>query len=534
MSADGKKVVDLKGVRGKVQARTNKEREKFSSGGGDTPLSSKFVLECLNANEFGDGLLFCALHKGKLVYNASGKEWLRWVGHHWKLDILDSARAGVEAVAQRFLGELVPLAKEIQQALSDGNNSKYKELVAVQAAIRTRVNRLRSDRGRKNCLQFVMTSTEHLAVEGDVFDQNPWLFPCANGVIDLKTGMLLDGRPEDFMIKASPVEFLGIEEPCERWEHFLLEIYEDNRELVDFIQRLLGYYLTGLCIPAVFPVFHGPGRNGKGTVAKIMQAVLGPLAAPIPAEMFLDQGKMSAKNPDAPTSSIMALRGLRLAVGSETDDGRRVSAGRIKWLTGNDTLVGRNPNEKYQTSFEPTHKLLLLTNHKPQAPGNDFAFWERCLLIPHRLKYVFRKPATPDERRADPELENQLKSILPGILGWLVKGCLKFQSEGLNPPAIVTEATAKYQSDEDFIGKFIGDCCVVAKHEKVNATDLYEAFEEWWLENENKKKDSVPSQKRFGKWIGERFEKKKDGNYKYFGIRLMTEGEKADLERSGQ
>jgi putative DNA primase/helicase len=529
----GKKdnVVSLTDVRAAVNARAAEEQKKYGSDGGGPTLSSKFVLDCLNSNEFGDGLLFCALHRDKLVYNASGKEWLRWSGHHWELDVLDSARAGVEAVAQRYLSELVPLAKEIQDALSKEENAKAKELIAVQSAIRTRVSRLRSDRGRKNCLQFAMASVEHLSIPGELLDANPLLFPCANGVVDLTTGMLHDGRPEDYMVKASPVEFHGVDADRSLWVQTLLEIYDGSREMVDFLQRLAGFYLTGLSSLAVFPVFHGRGRNGKSLIFDVFMAVMGPLAAPIHSELFLDQGKNSARNPAAPSPEIMALKGLRLAVGSETDDGRKVSASRIKWLTGSDRLTGRNPNDKYQVSFAPTHKLGLLTNHKPGAPAHDFAFWERCLLIRHPLSFVDREPRAPNERRADPSRKGRLLAMLPGVLGWMVEGCLIFMREGLSPPDSVTEATSNYQRDEDFLGRFLENRCFLAPGEKVGATALHEAFKEWWLENEDKNEKSVPSMKRLGPVIAERFEKKKVGTYHYFGLRLKTEFELKEEER---
>jgi putative DNA primase/helicase len=529
MSADSKKVVPIKpdsSIREAVAARVAEEQEKFGSGGGDSPISSKFVLECLNANEFGDGLLFVALHRGLFVYNSSSKEWFCWCGHNWELDILGEHKAAVETVARRYLEELIPLGKDLAQAFADDNKSRQKELLDLQTSIRNRVNRLRSDRGRANALKFAAESTESLGIKGEIMDQNPWLFPCANGVIDLRTGLLHPGRPDDYMVKASPVEFTGIEADRSLWIQTLLEIYDGNQELVDFLQRLFGFAMTGLSRPAIFPVFHGKGRNGKSLIFDVITAIMGPLAAPIQSELFLDQGKNSSRNPSAPSPEIMALKGLRLAVGSETDDGRRVSASRVKWLTGNDTLVGRNPNDKYQVSFRPTHTLALLTNHKPQAPADDFAFWERCKLIAHTISFVDREPTSPNERWADLNLLEKLLAMLPGILGWMVEGCLIWQREGLNPPAVVTEATAEYQKAEDFIGQFLDDRCDLGPDYSVGATKLYDEFKDWWLDTMSKNEKSVPAQKRFGGWIGSRtdIEKRKaSGTYKYFGLRLKEE-----------
>jgi len=538
MSADGKKVISLKGVskiREQVGARKAEERDKFSSGGGAPPVTSKFVLECLKANELGDGALYTALHRGRYCYNASGKEWMVWAGHHWELDVLGAHVAGVEDVALRYLQELIPLGEQLAQATADGDQGRIREISELQKSICARVSRLRSTRGRSGCLNFVAESKDSLGVRGEAFDANIWLFPCANGVLDLRTGVIHAGRPEDYMVKASPVEFHGIEADRSLWVQTLLEIYDGDAELVSFLQRLFGFAMTGLSSPAVFPVFHGKGRNGKSLIFDVIMSILGPMAAPIQSELFLDQGKGASRNPSAPSPEIMALKGLRLAVGSETDDGRKVSAARVKWLTGSDKLVGRNPNDKYQVSFPPTHTVALLTNHRPQAPADDFAFWERALLIFHSISFVDREPKAANERRADPTLKDRIMATLPGILGWMVEGCLIFQREGLSPPRSVTEDTAKYQSEEDFLGQFLADRCVLGQSHEVGSSVLYDEFKAWWLEQMSANEKTVPSQRRFGKWIGARFDKQKSGKFKYFGLRLKTEDElKAESGEGGQ
>jgi len=215
----------------------------------------------------------------------------------------------------------------------------------------------------------------------------------------------------------------------------------------------------------------------------------------------------------------MALRGLRIAFASENDEGRRFSPSRVKWLSGGDTLVGRSPHDRYETHFTPTHTLILLTNHKPHAPADDFAFWERVHLIPFDLSFVNRKPVADNERPADKHLPEKLRAEASGILAWMVRGCLAWQDKGLDPPRIVRDATADYRREEDILGDFIDECCFLDPSAEIQSSKLYTAFCDWWEQNVSKK---TLSQKKFGKMMTKRFKREKKGTYKYFGLDLTS------------
>jgi len=195
----------------------------------------------------------------------------------------------------------------------------------------------------------------------------------------------------------------------------------------------------------------------------------------------------------------MALKGLRIAIASETDEGRKFSASTVKRLTGGDTITARGLYDKHPTKFKPTHLLLLLTNHEPGAPVGDMAFWERCFLIRHLISFVNRDPATENERKADTLLPEKLRQIGPAILAWLVKGCLKWQeAKLLHPPESVKKSTEEYRKEEDYIGQFLETACLRQSGARVNATDLYIAFTLWYQQTVNKKERFTPSQKMFG------------------------------------
>lgn len=421
----------------------------------------------------------------------------------------------VEAVCAKYLDEARRLVDEIAETK---DTQKLNALCDYQKAIYKRVNKLRSDRGRKNCLQFAHTSEFGLAISGDKIDTDPWSLPCPNGVVNLKTGELENGVPEDFLVSACPTKWAGISTPCPIWERMLLECQDGKADMVGYLRRLFGYAITGLHSEHVLPVFWGQGRNGKGTIVETLKSVLGlGLAAPVQAELLLDQAFM--RSSAGPSPDIMALKGVRLAFASETDDGRRLSPARVKWLTGGDTLKARNPHDRYETSFVPSHTLFLLTNHKPHAPSDDFAFWERLHLIPFPISFVDRIPQAENEREADKYLETKLRAEYPGILAWLVRGCIEWQQDGLDPPAVVREATAGYRRDEDMLADFVDECCIVDADERVTATALYNAFTTWFELNYGKR---IPSQKRFGGLMAKKFERRKDGIFFYYGVTLPS------------
>jgi putative DNA primase/helicase len=515
---------DIDAIRNQVEEREKKERELAGGSGsgkneGRPKITSRFVQDCLYANELGDGMLYAAIHQDQFLYNKSTTEWMSWAGHFWERDIMAKSLASVENVSKRYLEEASDLVDKIGAAAKSGKKDRVQDLQKVQDNIYKRVGRLRSERGRTNCLKFAHTNIENsIAIKGDELDMNPWLLACQNGVIDLRTGKLRPGRPDDLISKASPFEFDGIETPAPVWELTLKQILQDDQKMTDYIARLLGYGATGLNIEHFLPIFYGQGRNGKGVILETISHVLGDLAAPIQAEMLLDQGR--AKNSSGPSPDIMGLRGLRVAFASETDEGRRFSVARVRWLTGGDTLKGRHPHDKYETEFTPTHILILMTNSKPSVSDDSFAFWERVHLIEFNLSFVDREPEKENERPADKHLREKLLKEAPGILAWLVRGCLEWQRIGLDPPDKVKDATKEYRRDEDLMGHFLEECCYENPDAETKAVALYDRFVKWWDANVSRKK---LSKKKFGMMIGKKFKKRKSGTYSYFGVGLLPD-----------
>ena len=519
-------------IRKQVKDRVDQEAQQFpAKDQEDQKITSKFIRECLNKNELGDAMLYASLFRDRFLYCKNKKAWFEWTGNFWQLDVMDNSLAAVEKVALLYIGEYKKISAEIADQVSKGIDPASKEIKKLEnktEALLRRVSGLRAAGKRRSaCRDMAHTMDDPMAIAGEEFDQKPMLFPCANGVVDLETGKLKPGRPEDYLSMVSPIEFKGIDEPAPLWEKSLLEIFSGNEEMVSYLQRLLGYGITGLVDEKVFPVLYGrTGWNGRSFIIETISHVMGALAGSIPSEMLLSS-KM-ARSSSGPSPDIMSLKGIRLAFASEIDENQRFSTAKIKWLTGKDELTGRNPHDTYSTRFKPTHKLMVMTNTQPEAPPNDRAFWERLHLINFKISFVKREPQEAHERRAILDLDKQILKEASGILSFLIRGCLLWQKYGLAPPREITDATEEYRRNEDLLADFIEECLIVEPGAKERASKLYGRFVQWWHDNIGKKERSGTW---FGKLLSQKFEKNKsEGCVMYHGIRLLDV--QGDMETS--
>lgn len=517
-------------IAAEVERRRQEEAEALAKA--EASLHPRKIKECLFANELGDGTLFAEVNRGRFLYAKSLDKWLVWRDHHWSFDTMEERYHGVEAVANVYLDQTKVLNEEIAKAQADDQKDLATKLKAERDEYLKRVKRLRSGSGATNCINYSHRIENPLAIKGDELDENPWLLACKNGVLDLRTGKLRPGKPEDHLLKYCPHDWKGIDAPRPNFEAFLesaldgdpfltdQERAEYRADLIAFLRRVLGYGITGHATEHIFLVFNGAGRNGKSVLVETIRYVMGDLVGPILAEMLLDQGR--ASNPNAPSPHIMSLKGLRIAFASETDEDRRFSPGQVKWYSGGDTLKGRDLNAKDFIEFEQTHLLILLTNNLPHAPGDDFAFWQRLKLIPFNYSFVpAPDPGKRNQKQRDENLRDKLRAEASGILAWLVQGCIEWQQIGLQPPSMVTKATEDYRLSEDTLSQFVEDCCETDPTYLTSATDLYDLFKRWYRITINGKRDAGPKQKKFGAMLSKQFSKDKiGGTVKYHGLRL--------------
>ncbi len=499
------------------------------------------IIRCAQENVAGDAAVYIAVNLGKFLYVERWGGWLKWIGQYWQKDLKE--REAIAAVARvvdeyrRVYAELRKLDKGLDTGLSEAEapepdphspaKRRRKAATASYAvymdALSRKISQLRGVTGRKNVVEYVRTCPDHrLVIDGEELDTEPWLLACANGVIELKTGRHRPGLPRDLLTCAAKTEWKSLDEPCPVFEKFMADILGGNQDLVEYMRRMLGQALIGKQREHVFLVLAGAkGRNGKDTLMNILRHVLGlSVMVPVPAEMLLDQG--FTKSSSGPAPDLMTLRGRRLAYASETDEGRRFSSSKVKWLSGGGQLVARGTYDLDMSYWDATHSLILLTNDLPHAKADDQAFWSRLHLV--NFRYSFLPNPDPDnefEKQADPDLLEKMKAEASGILAWLVRGCLEYQSVGLNPPEEVTRAGREYRASEDVVGRFIGECCEVKDGEEIQASVLYDAFR-FWYSREVSKKHTFPKNK-FGEILAEKGYTKRKSNSWYWQGLTITE-----------
>jgi putative DNA primase/helicase len=509
------------------------QSSKNTKGLQQPPLST--VIQRLGENEWGDALLFAEVFHGHVVYDASSKEWYQWNEHHWKLDSTGFVRQLVSghlgAVYMRAAAETnVEWAKiESDIAKLPKESSKIELLRETQSKLNEQMDTLKKRcyalRGAKrnvSVLGFVQTDPR-MVVTGNVWDNDKWALPVLNGIVDLRTGDFRDGRPEDYIRTVAPTEWKGINEPCPRFERFLHEIFDDRNEaerieLIGFLQRLLGYAITGLSEEAIFPVLFGKeGRNGKDTLLALIKAILGALSGAVSNDLFIDN--KAAKTAGAATPHVCDLQGKRIVWGSETKQGDKMNISQIKQFTGGGDIPARQ-NYGKQYSFSPTHTLLLMTNYRPHADADDDAFWSRACLIEFKIRFLdVDEVQGPHDRVKEEGLKRRLMDELSGILAWLVRGTLDYRKQGFKQPVSVRMATAAYRKTEDQLQQFIEENCYEADYMFTKARQLYNTYKDWCIDN----RLSPMNNNLFGEKIGRRFTKaKRDSGNVYLGIGLAT------------
>ncbi len=292
--------------------------------------------------------------------------------------------------------------------------------------------------------QAVLTYAQaYLSITSSQWDTNPWLLGTREGVLDLKTGELRVGKPEEYIRTIIPTTWRGLQEPAPRFEQYLHEIFADRAdvecdELIGFLQRALGYGITGHVNEHIFLMLYGEeGRNGKDTLMTRLQRVLGSTVGAVSNDVII-AGNSKFLTPGSAKPHLCALQGKRIVWASETSKGARFDVGQVKFLTGGGDIPARQLYGR-DYSFAPSHLLILLTNNKPHADAQDSAFWDRICPIVFNMRFVDH-PVAPNERQKDRTLGEALDRENSGILAWLVRGCLTWQRQEVHIPAAVLMA----------------------------------------------------------------------------------------------
>lgn len=303
-------------------------------------------------------------------------------------------------------------------------------------------------------------------------DADPMLCGLDGGrrVLDLRTGRVRPSVQADHITKSLAVPDIGDAREAVRWAQFIEEVTCGDAELADWLQRFLGYSLTGSTTEQCFAFLFGHGANGKSVLAETMLKLMGSYGASIQPATLCDDKRTGA----GPSPDLARLDGIRFAVAAEAEEGSRFAESMLKALVSGDTIPVRHLNCD-PFDMRPVLKLALTGNHKPHISGTDRGVWRRVRLVPFAASF---------EGRADPHLSAKLHAEFPHVLAWLVAGCLEWQHRGLtDTPRAIAEATEAYRAESDTLGQWLDECCTCDTRAEARSSDLYAAFQEWARKN---------------------------------------------------
>jgi P4 family phage/plasmid primase-like protien len=443
----------------------------------------------------GNAELLVAVHGEDFKYLHDAKKWLHWDARRWSHDgtaeINRAAKAAIRAMPER--------AKQIE------DDEKRKKFLSHAAKSESRAS--------LDNMVTLARNEKKVAALSPQFDKDQWLLNVLNGTVDLKTGVLREHRREDLMTKLCPVEF-DPSAKCPRWLLFLEEIFPSQPETISFLQRSVGYSLTGDTEEQCFWMLIGVGKNGKSKFMEAIKALLGDYAVSTSMDTFT--AKRTDGNAVNPRDGMANLAGARLVWASESDEGKRLSEAAIKAMTGGESI---RTAKIYQDDFEfkPTFKIWLSTNHELGIRGSDEGIWRR----PRRVNFDFVVPVA----QRDLQLGAKLQTEMPGILNWALEGLRNYQvAGGLKPPKAVEAATEAYRRSQSLVERFIEERCIRVDDEPIEASAIYQEFQSWSTASGEK----ALSQKRFGAEMKKLFRWDRIttrgagcGRYAYFGIQML-------------
>ncbi|WP_245687132.1 DNA primase family protein [Streptacidiphilus griseoplanus] len=392
----------------------------------DGDMSEDDLAQHALETRFG-GNLFFSRSKGWATFPAGNHFWI-WDRHG----------DDVTAEVQTMLRELRAAERDQRKAQSLGGRTKRDNVVSL------------------------LKGLPDIRYSGE-WDAHSMLLATPNGIIDLTTGDLTKGTPGQRITRVVNVEY-DPDAACPRWEKFLDEVFEHDSELPRYVQRLLGYGITGSNKEQCFAVLFGEGANGKSTLLTVLRRILGDHAATVPFDMFTTSGKARG-GPDAEL-----LVGARVALASETNRSAVLDSAAIKNATGGEEVTV-NPKYRDPYTFTPTALILLASNYKPVVREQDNGTWRRIKLIPFLQRF--------EGDRRDPQLEDKLLAEAPGILAWLVRGAVEWHREGLNDPASIREAVQAYKEDSDPLAGFFPGVIVADPEGRITNADLWDAYTGW-------------------------------------------------------
>ena len=462
----------------------NPQSQRYDPKTGEIKSNLQYEL-----NDTGNAERFVKQFGSGIRYNHDNRRWMYWDGQRWANDGSQIVRSKADVMIADMRGEIL--------RVQDRNE---------RAAMLRNVDRLSSYKGKDAMLK----EAEHMpgvSVRNSDFDAEDWFINTRSGVVDLRDCSVTQSDRSRMMSKMTgcPVDFSR--EPA-RWLLFLSEIFPGSPELIDYIQKAVGYTLTGFTKEQCFFQCYGDGANGKSVFLDVLYEMLGSYASNAQIDALLAQSNVNA---GGASSQIARMDGARFIRTNEPNDGSRLNEGLVKQLVSGDTITARF---LYGNEFEfrPKGKIWIATNYRLNIRGMDAGIWRRMRLIPFNAKF--------EGKEADKDLGEKLRRELPQILAWAIKGARKWYEEGLPTPKEIASANDEYKRDMDILGRFVDERLEVGPNLRTSADKVFRAYVAWAKECN----EWVMSRTKFGTEMRKRFEKALIGGKTYYaGCALQCE-----------
>jgi len=374
------------------------------------------------------------------LLHVHGLGWHFWDAQRWAVDDQGHARRAVLDV--------------LRDALAESVGDKQ---------LRADVGRCESDAGIAGVLGIAAALVEFAATIRDL-DADPYLLNCANGTLDLRDRRLRPHDPRDRLTKVTTGAYDPTVSDCV-WSEFLAGVIPDEAER-DYLRRVVGQCVYGRVREHLFPVLIGTGANGKGTTYGAITHALGDYATVINPDLLMVRDRGGGGGPE-----LMALLGVRLVVGSETEEGRKLDEAAMKRLTGGDELTARHLYS-HPVTWQPSHQIIYVTNSLPTVKGNDPAVWRRIRVVPFNV-------VIPQDQW-DVQLGERLALHADAVLSWVVAGHFDYEDNGgMREPSSVLRATGSYQADSDAVARFVAEACMTSDSASSSSRDLFSAWQRW-------------------------------------------------------
>lgn len=482
----------------------------------------------LDRTDAGNVTLMASQMNGNLRFVPERRMWLWWDGERWTPDTYGTfAQAAALQVAEHYHRQALEVRKQSErQGLDD---KERKRIDQAAASIEKWATQCRNKKAIDSMLTLAKGDAR-FALAVSELDRDPWLFGVDNGVVDLRHGTLRDACRDDYVTRRAPVAFNPMAK-APRWAQFIEEItakpvagkvgsYQARAALAAYMQRALGYAMTGSTGEHKMFIAIGEGSNGKNVLLDLLQWLMGDYCQTVPPEALMATRHDADSERPSPTAATLA--GARAAISSESKDGQRLDVALVKRHTGGGYMTARFLREN-TFRFEITHKLWLMTNHKPALDHMDEAMRGRLHMIPFDMRWnrpghPERNPALPD---GDKDLPTKLKQEAEGVLAWLIAGAVAYAQEGLEPPDEVVRMTKAFFMDQDPLGRWLDTCAPCEARTGTSAANLFKAFTEW--QSAEDEEGGPVSQKAFSQALAARgITKHTDKSGAKYGLRVVS------------